>query len=460
MDYISEYELKFKVVNEHLFGALVGDGGKHQRQFEKEMGVKLVISKESKTVQLSGESIARVKDAEKKVVNIMSNHSFKAEVGNSFAGQILGHNGEKIIKFRKETNASFGISNFEGSTQLRTVEIIGRRPNFMKAKLIFLDEVEELLKHQFAVDNPQRCFRKIHIAEGKQKARYVKNQLPPNPQLIFIQFKTELLDREKLFEGKLVDKTRKIPPRCLNKNGALLAPYEGELYRAKCLSIKRSKDRYKIELKVRFVDYGNESWVDYFACENLPNEYLYPPEAVACQIENIVQKDWNTESLKVFDQYLNNHTRNLQVKVARTANADELVYVYLSLREVGDIGDLLVGHDLAEWKDSPLEPAHVPITNESLIGSMAMLYVKGGYGGCVRIDASSKPRNQLNYNEKKLINTSHFETETMLDSLDSAYICAKKFLESYQNKLFLGFKSNSDFFGRQRNKVPWKISKI
>ena len=150
--------------------------------------------------------------------------------------------------------------------------------------MIFLDEVEELLKHQFTVDNPQRCFRKIHIAEGKQKARYVKNQLPPNPQLIFIQFKTALLDGEKLFERKLVDKTRKIPPRCLNKNGALLAPYEGELYRAKCLSIKRSKDRYKIELKVRFVDYGNESF-------------------------------------EVFDQYLNNHTRNLQVKVAQIAKS-------------------------------------------------------------------------------------------------------------------------------------------
>ena len=104
MDYISEYEIKFKVVNEHLFGALVGDGGKHQRQFEKEMGVKLVISKESKMVQLSGESVAHVKDAEKKVVNIISNHSFKAEVGNSFAGQILGHRGEKIANIRKETN--------------------------------------------------------------------------------------------------------------------------------------------------------------------------------------------------------------------------------------------------------------------------------------------------------------------------------------------------------------------
>lgn len=429
--FISEYSVNFKVTNIYLLGAVIGEGGRNQRCIEKKTGAKINIKED--VITINGESMDEVKTAEKVVLATISAHIFVVELGDSFVGQIIGTNGDKLSQLTRTTKAHISISKKETNKDSRKLEIIGNTRAFKLAKVRVLDEIERKIQSQIRNENPRRCFRNHILSKGVHEPEYVIGQLPPNPQLFFLQFEAKLIEGEKMYvEGK-ADLGLKNPPMFVGKNSAVLAPFNGYLFRAKVLAVRRSEDKEDILLNVQFVDFGNLDWVSYFDCENLQNEYLYPTIATPCQISNLKQEAWENKSLKLFRQYMNDFTKNIKVKLTDAFNKNELVSVDVSIKEVGDIGDILVENGDAEWKNSPFEPIYVQNT-QNRIGSVEILYEKEGYGGCIALDVSAicsafpSPTEKFTY-------TSHLESNSILDSIKTAYTCSKKYLES----------KNSDF---------------
>lgn len=275
---------------------------------------------------------------------------------------------------------------------------------------------------------PERCFRQFTISEGRNKAHFVTDQLPPHPHLLYLQLKNLLSNKEEQYETEPLDTSEKQPPSCVSKNCGILAPFNKVFYRAQVLGIKRSDDQ-RLELLVKFVDFGNVGVVDFFQCKELKAKHLYPPQAIACKISNIQQDGaWKEETLLLFRQYLNNFTRNIQIKVFKAVNSNELATIDLIVGDT-DIATMLVDSGVSSWTDAPFEPRSN--TQRSRIGSCDLVYVSQGWGGIAQIDVSSYRANCER--DKSLTYTTNFENESVMNSMQTAYSFCRQFLEERDN---------------------------
>ena len=153
-----------------------------------------------------------------------------------------------------------------------------------------------------------------------QLVHFVKDQLPSNPSLFFIQFPApHPPDVE--YEPIAADLKTTVPPSNFSKRCGILAPYGAFLYRAEVLNITRSADKQHLYVKVKFVDFGNIERVDFFKCHSISKQYLYPPKASPCQLYNIRPEEWKGETLDLFRQYLNNSTPQIKARVSEFSDA-------------------------------------------------------------------------------------------------------------------------------------------
>ena len=83
----------------------------------------------------------------------------------------------------------------------------------------------------------EKNFRKFEVKKGIYQAHYVKDQLTPNPHLVFIQFESKKLNNETMYEAKDIEKTKLEPPSSISQNCGILAPYKKFLYRAEVLEV-------------------------------------------------------------------------------------------------------------------------------------------------------------------------------------------------------------------------------
>lgn len=427
-NFITRCQLKLELSNHRLTGCIVGDSGRRQRDIETSTGATIRIKDNIVTIESTGLiAVKTVKAAESKIMKIIEDHCFEAQISDKQAGLIIGPGGETLKGIWNSTKAHVHLSN-PNIENRRKITLLGRSDQFSKAKMEILDKLEAQYRIDFEVENPKKCFRTSVINGGEQKAFYVSDQLPPNPDIFFLQFHSKLANSEENYEPRKINHVEKVPPSALGKNCGILAPFEHFLYRAKVLAIQRSDEN--IYLLVKFVDFGNISLVDLFKCQDLDTKYLYPPHATSCQLKNIRQQVWNKESLDMFRQYMNKNTRNIRVKVLRNISTSELLMVEVVIKNVGDIGSLLVDSGLAFWSEEPFEP--FPKTRKNLIGSSEMLYAKGSWGGTVRIDVVSSILNKDAKN-KQFTCTSHFQTESMMNSLTTAYNFCRNYLEEKNN---------------------------
>ena len=109
--------------------------------------------------------------------------------------------------------------------------------------------------------NRENLYRAPPILRGSySSARYIVDQLSPSPQLFFLNIHGKD-DNEESFEPIEADGNETCL-KVVHKNGGILAPYDGFLYRAKIIDFKQEPD--DIELLVEFVDFGNLSRVSFF----------------------------------------------------------------------------------------------------------------------------------------------------------------------------------------------------
>ena len=424
-NYISNYRVKLELSNAHLVGCLIGEGGKKRREIAAKTGTTVTISQNS--LEVEG-SFYAVREAENRILDIISEHSFQVHLTNQQAGRILGPGGQDLKDIRLESRASIGIAP-QSPGGSRKLEIIGRTKEMRLAKEKILDKLEVKLRQEVGNYFPNNCFRKFQISKGTQLAHFAPHQLPPNPHMFFLNFKNTLLLHEQHYICEPVDKSIKKPPRISEKCG-ILAPYQGSYFRAEVLKVVRSDDKIGLYLLVKFVDFGNISLVDYFLCRHLEAKYLFPPQAVACSLSNIKNDGaWKNEAIDLFRQYVNEFTLDISVKVRDSVQSDALVLVELMAGKI-EISTLLVNSSVASWADDPLEPSSPP--PRTRFGSVDALFVTEGWAGVAIIDVTStNSTGQLD--EWGFTYTSNFETESVLNSIKTAYVFCKKYLEEREN---------------------------
>ena len=86
------------------------------------------------------------------------------------------------------------------------------------------------------------------------------------------------------------------PPGWVQEGSAVLAPWQGDFYRATVLS----QDGHLLSLL--FVDYGNEATADWWECKPLPSSLLFPPIFTPVQLPGLipVSSTWSPAVIRVF----------------------------------------------------------------------------------------------------------------------------------------------------------------
>ena len=275
--FFSDYKVAFRVPNYNLCRIIIGRNRKSKKLIETETNSTINIDSEN-YFTITGDTFDTVKNAENKILSIIRANTFVANLGSSFKSEIIGVGGENVKELQKRSGTHIKFNNDQ-------LEVIGKPQLLKTAKRGIITYIEKKIRCQMKIENPRRNFRRENVRESSPI--YVENQLKPSPQLFFLDFKTQLTENETIYSEREAKAGIKNPPNFISKNSAILAPYEGYLYRAKVLSIDKSSDGEDLQLTVVFVDFGNTGLVSYFDCENLESQYLYPPAATPCQLYNI-----------------------------------------------------------------------------------------------------------------------------------------------------------------------------
>ena len=423
--HIESYILKIRLKNEYLAGCLVGSKGAIVKEMKAATGAHVGIHQ--KNVEIEG-SVESVKAAEKLIMDKINSSIFEVSLTNAQAGLLRGRELQTLKTIQTESKAHVSISNIEREKLL--LRIIGRSDSFSTAMKLVLDKFEFRLRKQINYIDSKRCFRQVELKKGTYQASYVQDQLKPNPHLVFLDFHATLNDNEKEYKTKELDKSKLNPPSSLCKQVAILAPYHQVMYRAEVMNIVRSSDGC-LNLTVKFIDFGNICEVNFFECQDIKTEHLFPPKATACEINNIKQdKGWKKETLKAFTQILNNESEVLLVKINHEVTNNKIASVDVKSDLGFDVASILVNSGVANWNDDPFEP--ISIVTEDRIGSCDLLYViEGRGGGLAQVDVVS---NDVTVGEKVFTCTSNFQNDQAKDSIATAHKFCQNYLKKRENR--------------------------
>ena len=217
--YLVDYELSIKVKNRILLGTIIGDRGMNKEYIEKITKTKLKIVDDK--IFITGDRNSVLK-AEAVIFETITAHNFTAELMNECTGKIVGLKGTNLQRIERITNARIEMTRM--NTYSSQMEIIGNKKSFKHALIQVIDTIHSHVQDQFKTKNSTRCCRNKGIDIGSSKVNYIIDQLPPSPQTVFLQFKTELNEGEELYVPREVD-TCRIPPDYLGRNSAVLVPY-------------------------------------------------------------------------------------------------------------------------------------------------------------------------------------------------------------------------------------------
>ena len=413
--------MKFNMTNNYMLGHVVGERGVGQRSLQAKHGVKINISDNS--VCITGQ-MNNVKNAEKDIFAILQNQSFEAEISDHLVGQIVGLKGSTIKQIRDTSGAHVKISERVKDSEpgFRSLQISGRKENIEAAKGKVMNVLESVVRKDFEEESQHR-FKNIAIQEGTHNVLYVQDQHPGNPSLFFLEFADS--DTTELYTPVKVSANKK-PPIILGRGCAILAPHGDFLYRAICLGIRSSEDKLTLQLKVKFVDFGNVSIVDFFECRDLPKQFLYPALAIPAQLSNLKMEAWKQETL----DYFRKQVKSGKIFRAKFTDIAGVNTVKLWIPGIGDLGEAMVGSSLADWIDDPFKPKFEVPQMESAIGSSDMLYATDGWGHTVRMDVAGT---RISGDGVKVTLSAEFKSESVSDSIMAAYICSKMYLEKKNN---------------------------
>ena len=419
--YFENYVLNFQVTDNYMLGRVVGESGENQREIEKMFRVKMIV--QDKCITLKGSRV-NVFAAENYMVKCLEKKTFKAVLDSSYFGYIVGKGGQRISNMRNVSKAHIHLTKMDNGNAYM-LDVAGRSDQVTTAMKMIFDAIYVKLKDEFEKQELDSMFQHKEISMGKHEVTLVKDQISCSPSLFFLNFinNEEII---KVFEPVYVANEIR-PPKTVFVGSAILAPYGDVLYRAIPIAIRRTNDG-KLMLKVKFIDYGNISLVEFIKCQECPQKYFYSPRATQVRLWNIRLDHWTVENLDLFRQLVfNNGDKIFEATVMqRNSEADGILTVKLLIPGIGDVANYLVGMSAAAWIDDPFLPLYLQRQPVSAVGSTEMLYVCNGVGSCVKIDvAAVRGRKGDDYTI-----ASNFDTQLVKDSIRASYVACKNILLS------------------------------
>ena len=412
--FFEKYTSNFNIENEDQRKLIIGTKGETKKQLEIESNATIVV--EESRVSLRGR-YESVKIAENKIAELLAQNYFEINLNKTMESHILGVSGKTIKEIQ---NISGAFVRVTGVPSKRKLVIIGKPEHFRKAKEMTISIMFKKLKQQMQ-SNSRKVFREEILSAGyNRRPVYVKDQLDPSPQLFFLNFNSELKDGEEIFTPQKIHTSNRSPPSIVNTQSAVIAPYQGYLYRGEILAVELSEDKQDILLTVLFVDFGNvQEGVSYFACKSIDAKYLYPKIAKPCKLSNI-SDSWknNRVSLQKFRKYIQNGKIEKAIVVSDPSSTNfNIVQIIL---ETGDITARLVTKGLADYNHDNTE------SNASQIGSTSLVYVRDGFSDCATVRVTTSP------------NITGYTYSNLFDDIlpvEDALRYAKSFLEEQQSNI-------------------------
>ena len=421
--FFANYTSSFNIFNQDQRKLIIGSKGETKRNVEKESST--IITVEESYISISG-NYEGVKIAEHKIAELLANNYFEVHLNRTMEGYIIGVSGENIRQIQNQSGAYVRVT---GAPSNRKLIIIGKPEEFKKAKELTMSTMVKKLKEQME-SNASTEFRKEVLSVGyNRRPVYVKDQLDPSPQLFFLNFNSELINGEEIYTPRKESHVNRNPPSIVNKQSAILAPYQGYLYRAEVLAVELSEDKQDILLTVHFVDFGNiHEGVSYFDCKNIDAKYLYPKIAKPCTLSNI-SDSWknNKKSIHKFRKYIKEDKIEKAVIVSdpRSTNFNKVQIIL----ETGDIMTKLVNKGLANYNH------HKSELNAGQIGLTSVVYVVNGFSDCATVEVTA------------LSSVKGYTQSILFDdilAIEDAYSYSETFFEKMQSNFLEDKRLNFD----------------
>merc|ERR1712013_156899 len=167
-----------------------------------------------------------------------------------------------------------------------------------------------------------------------------------SPQSILLYFDNPLHEGYVNMLSQLNDHAGLVgPPGYVEEGCAVIAPWEGRLYRAVVLS------RHGTTMTVLYVDHGNTDQVSWWGCFAVPSTFHFPTLATQVRLAKVrtVGEQWNNRGRELLYTILDS-SQGIEVIVVESK--DEKIVVELKVGKAkrrDDVGELLVGNRFAEF---------------------------------------------------------------------------------------------------------------
>jgi len=171
----------------------------------------------------------------------------------------------------------------------------------------------------------------------------------PSPDNILLYFDNPDLD-DQLPHLQQVDARNLIgPPGHVQHGDAIIAPWEGKLYRATVMKVEG------INLTVFYVDFGNTDTVCWWNCFIVPTNMLFPPLATMVRLTGVREEErgsWTREGRNRLREVLGLKGEKLIVKIIRMSSSrEDLIEVELFTPDRENVINILVEEGfVCGWK--------------------------------------------------------------------------------------------------------------
>ena len=412
--FIQNFSLEFDFIEKSLAMNLLSNRKETLINIEKKTETRIIVKNNMKTIKIEGDRFTNVQTAQKLLGEAIKERCHVYNFPPSHWKRLFNkaNNVNKSIVEGLKVHLDWKRMDED---EYKKLLIIGDPKEVTKARNRYNEAVYQILQEQFEKQHSNHQFNQKKIPEGEHQVRFIEGQLLPSPQLFYVDF-YELDQQENHFTSEDITDIKPLTHIC--KNVAIKAPFEGKLYRAQVLSIRKTET--DVKLLVEYPDWGNRSEVSFYDCRYLESQLLYPPLAIACQLKDYFSETYTHRTLEFFRSTI---PTNLVVKIDDEMSSTSLLKVKVRSSDLEDFENVMVENCDMVRKEVALE------SPDDFIGRVPIVFAYQGTGGYTRLTVSKTPsRTQVPYQLTK-----NLHGKKMIDSCKAAYSCAKKMMSENGN---------------------------
>ena len=144
----------------------------------------------------------------------------------------MGFKGARIREVQINSRAYVDLTKSQSDEKRTNLTICGKKENIECALNLVNSSIFDFYRPKMKARNEHFSFRKAVIKLKTHEVCFIDNEEGYySPQCFFLDFKPHLNENEEIYVPQEVDYERK-PPLHISKYCAILAPYNGYMYRA------------------------------------------------------------------------------------------------------------------------------------------------------------------------------------------------------------------------------------